>query len=302
MYLEDIAVLKQKATSVSTNMDDTALADFTDDMVDAGRKPEQFLRIWLHTHPGSSVDPSHTDEITFREAFGDCDWAIMGILGRTGNVYARIRFKAGPGLSLDLPVKTFWGSIAPEELDFDNWKRIYDERVDTGKSYGHYGYCGYDLGYDSHWADERYQHYRPIAPKLNDQDRPPIRVEKPAEKKEVWEKSLSELTDQEFAEYEARAANWVGESRYKGTRTIEPEDRYSAEAELRDDLRVSEIEQRLEELQEELEDLDMLEDAVEIYELQREMGDLRQEHDAIFEDWKNQPGETASAATGFLDS
>jgi hypothetical protein len=53
---------------------------------------------------------SGTDEATFHRVFGGCDWAVMAILGRTGNTYARLRFNAGPGGSLILPVGVDWAA------------------------------------------------------------------------------------------------------------------------------------------------------------------------------------------------
>ena len=51
LLVEDIAFLQQVNTGASTLLDDEAVADHFDDQVDAGRKPNQFARIWLHTHP-----------------------------------------------------------------------------------------------------------------------------------------------------------------------------------------------------------------------------------------------------------
>jgi len=73
--------------------------------VDAGRRPEQFARIWLHTHPGDSPQPSGTDEETFARAFGGCDWAVMFVIARTGKTYARLRFNTGPGGQISIPVE-----------------------------------------------------------------------------------------------------------------------------------------------------------------------------------------------------
>ena len=65
LYVEDFCTVKQKVSIVSVSFDDLAVADFFEDQVDAGRKPEQFGRIWLHTHPGNSPTPSLVDEDTF---------------------------------------------------------------------------------------------------------------------------------------------------------------------------------------------------------------------------------------------
>ena len=108
LYVEDLIVLKQSTTAVSVAFDDAAVADLFDEMTDAGIPPHRFARLWLHTHPGSSVTPSGVDEETFRRVFGSCDWAVMAILGRTGRTSARLRFNAGPGGSLEIPTVVDW--------------------------------------------------------------------------------------------------------------------------------------------------------------------------------------------------
>src|SRR4030066_729076 len=62
LFVTDFALVKQKVTSVSVAFADESVADFFEDQVAAGRKPEQFARIWLHTHPGNSPEPSMTEE------------------------------------------------------------------------------------------------------------------------------------------------------------------------------------------------------------------------------------------------
>jgi len=105
LYIEDIQLVRQVCTGVSVCFDDQAVADFFDRQVDQGRKPEQFGRVWLHTHPGGSPEPSMTDEETFARVFGRTDWAMMFILARGGRSYARLRFHVGPAGDLDLPVE-----------------------------------------------------------------------------------------------------------------------------------------------------------------------------------------------------
>lgn len=97
LLVTDLLTLKQATTSVSVDFDDEAVADLFEQQVDLGRRPEQFARIWCHTHPGSSPNPSSVDEETFAEVFGRCDWAVMFILAKGGQTYARLRFNTGPG-------------------------------------------------------------------------------------------------------------------------------------------------------------------------------------------------------------
>jgi hypothetical protein len=102
--VEDFVLVRQDCTELTVQFDDEAVADFFDAQVDAGRRPEQFGRIWMHTHPGDSPQPSGTDEATFAEAFGQADWTVMFILARGGAIYARLRFNVGPGAELNVPV------------------------------------------------------------------------------------------------------------------------------------------------------------------------------------------------------
>jgi proteasome lid subunit RPN8/RPN11 len=62
LLVTEFVAVKQEVTCVSVKFDDEAVSTFFDEQVDLGRKPEQFARVWLHTHPGDSPEPSTTDE------------------------------------------------------------------------------------------------------------------------------------------------------------------------------------------------------------------------------------------------
>jgi proteasome lid subunit RPN8/RPN11 len=108
LYIEEFRTVRQEVSIVTVRFDDMAVADLFDDCVDRGMKPEQFARIWLHTHPDASVTPSGVDEETFTRVFGSCDWSVMFILGRTGLTFARLTYWAGPRGSVTLPVQVDW--------------------------------------------------------------------------------------------------------------------------------------------------------------------------------------------------
>ncbi len=115
-------------SSVTVAFDDVAVADFYEEQVDLGRKPQEFSRIWLHTHPGQSPTPSLTDEETFARVFGSCDWAVMAILAQGGKTYARLRFNSGPGGSLLIPVLVDYSQEFPGS-DWEAWQQEYDLHV-----------------------------------------------------------------------------------------------------------------------------------------------------------------------------
>jgi proteasome lid subunit RPN8/RPN11 len=137
LYVQDFVTVMQRTTAVTVAFDDDAVADLFDALVDAGLPPARFARLWIHTHPGDSPHPSSTDEQTFGRAFGGCDWAVMFILSRTGRTYARLRFSAGPGADLHLPVDVDWGAWPQALADADGgggawalqWKAEFDRNV-----------------------------------------------------------------------------------------------------------------------------------------------------------------------------
>ena len=108
--------------------DDVSVADFFEAQVEAGRQPEEFARLWLHTHPGRSAEPSATDEATFARVFGGADWAVMFILARGGQSFARLRCNVGPGAEMQLPVDVDYRRSF-ERSDREAWEAEYQACV-----------------------------------------------------------------------------------------------------------------------------------------------------------------------------
>ena len=124
----DFQTIKQEATVASISLDDQAVADYFDAQVDAGRKPEEFFRTWLHTHPGGSPNPSATDEETFARVFGRCDWAVMCVVAQEGQTYARLRFNVGPGGDVLIPVSVDY-SLPFGPSDQEAWEAEYKANI-----------------------------------------------------------------------------------------------------------------------------------------------------------------------------
>ena len=130
LLIEEFITVRQATTCVSVAFDDAAVADFFEAQVDAGRKPEQFGRVWCHTHPGDSPTPSGTDERTFTDVFGRCDWAVMFVLAQDGNTYARLRFNVGPGGDVLIPTEVdFTRAFAGS--DHAAWAAEYDRNIQS---------------------------------------------------------------------------------------------------------------------------------------------------------------------------
>jgi len=95
----------------------TNSTDFFDAQVDLGRRPEQFARIWLHTHPGDSPEPSGIDEETFERVFGGCQWAVMFVVAENNRTYSKLSFSVGPGGQVLIPAEIDYSQ------DFDSSDR-----------------------------------------------------------------------------------------------------------------------------------------------------------------------------------
>jgi proteasome lid subunit RPN8/RPN11 len=128
LFVEDVRLVRQTCTWTHVAFDDDAVADFFDAQVDAGRRPEEFARIWVHTHPGNSAEPSSTDEATFVRVFGGSNWAVMFILARDGQTYARLRLNVGPGADIQLPIEIDYSRQFASSA-FDQWQEEYRANV-----------------------------------------------------------------------------------------------------------------------------------------------------------------------------
>ena len=129
LNVRDFVLVPQHCNEVFVAFDDTAVAEFFDDQIDEGRPPEQFGRIWIHTHPGESAQPSSVDVETFHRVFGRCDWAVMFILARGGQTFAQLYWRSGGPASIPLAVEI---DFTPpfEGSDVDAWEEEYLHRVE----------------------------------------------------------------------------------------------------------------------------------------------------------------------------
>jgi proteasome lid subunit RPN8/RPN11 len=128
LLVEDVHLVRQECSAVTVKFDDQSVADYFDDQVDEGRTPEEFARIWIHTHPGDSPHPSLTDEETFNRCFGSTDWAVMFIVACGGQAYARLRLGFGPGGEFVLPVEIDFQQPFPA-ADAASWQAEYEQTV-----------------------------------------------------------------------------------------------------------------------------------------------------------------------------
>lgn len=120
LYVLDIVLPLQLCTLVHNVFDSDSLAAYCiDQEAYQSRKPDNYFRIWVHTHPNMSAEPSTVDERTFSTIFGDYPWGVMCIISKTQSTYARLLSKAKPfPLEMKLPVSVDWEAL-PDFVDGD---------------------------------------------------------------------------------------------------------------------------------------------------------------------------------------
>ena len=128
LLITDLETVEQDCTSVTVKFDDNSVADLFDRMVDAGLQPEQFARVWIHTHPDIGAEPSGTDEETFQRVFGTCNWAVMFILAKGGETYCRIRYGIGAESQIKIENEIDY-SVPFNGSDQESWEAEYRQNV-----------------------------------------------------------------------------------------------------------------------------------------------------------------------------
>ena len=138
LCVKEFMTVEQQVTGVSIKFDDVAVANFFDQQVDLGRKPEQFARIWLHTHPGNSPEPSTIDEETFVRVFGNCQWAVMFIVAQDNRTYAKLSFNVGPGGQVLIPVEIDYSQdFGPSNRQL--WDVEYEANIKASTWFSEFG-------------------------------------------------------------------------------------------------------------------------------------------------------------------
>jgi hypothetical protein len=137
LHVQEFVTVRQEASFVNVRFADEAVADFFEACHERGIPPGHCGRLWIHTHPGDSAEPSGPDEGTFKRCFGKCDWAAMLILARGGQTSCRLAFNVGPRAEVEVPVQVHWpawphclGKDKPSlEQLAAQWQQEFDDNV-----------------------------------------------------------------------------------------------------------------------------------------------------------------------------
>lgn len=146
LVVRDFMLCKQEVSGASVDFDDDGLVEFFDLMASKHKlEPHQFSRIWIHTHPANSARPSGTDEETFGNALSQSDYAIMAILAKGGETYARLRVSKPFEIEIEMNIAILWKAAFPQSKK-DSWDKEFEDNV-TEKTYHYANATGTGYGY-----------------------------------------------------------------------------------------------------------------------------------------------------------
>lgn len=113
LLVTDLFLPLQTNDPCYVEMDDDSINKHLCDSVMGGLSPEQVMRIWIHTHPGSSPTPSGHDNHTFNRLLETMPWIVMFIMAESGAVSATHGAANGHGITrTSLKIQTdFSGSL-----------------------------------------------------------------------------------------------------------------------------------------------------------------------------------------------
>jgi proteasome lid subunit RPN8/RPN11 len=132
-HIEEFVLPKQECTAAHTEFDGTELAKLMDEYIVKGYEPWQTQRVWIHTHPGFSAEPSGPDWANFDANYvrdRDDSWGTMIVVNQKGEVSVNVWFgMLGAVMKGELVVVDREVEIHGEE-----WKKELDEKVTKPKS------------------------------------------------------------------------------------------------------------------------------------------------------------------------
>jgi proteasome lid subunit RPN8/RPN11 len=147
----DFYTVRQKASVAFVDFNAEGVADFKEQCEDAGYDYDQYAKVWVHTHPGSSPTPSGVDEETFADPlwFGKMSWAVMAILAKGGATYARLRHipPIGPIVDRVIPMETSYENLGATFYDYpdfnfrtaqEEWTNEYEANI-TARGFSYSG-------------------------------------------------------------------------------------------------------------------------------------------------------------------
>ncbi len=127
--ITDLFVPLQYNSPGGTHMDDEGVAKLFSLLSEEGLEHEQYGRVWIHSHPTFSVQPSGTDWSTLKRTFGRCPWVLMIIVSLDGG-----KFNSSVHLRVNSPMGCATRKLAKLEIDYARgWPKEVESWVEARK-------------------------------------------------------------------------------------------------------------------------------------------------------------------------
>lgn len=111
--IEDVYLIEQKVSGVTTELDENAMMEFFREIKEThGIAEVQNIRVWGHSHVNMGVYASGQDDETFAEYYGDCNYFIRIIANKKGDMKIDLADKEVGLIYYNLP----WSVEYSEEL------------------------------------------------------------------------------------------------------------------------------------------------------------------------------------------
>lgn len=154
--VDEIYIVEQKASMAECDLDKDSIADLIEPWLadPDGIDRANAIRLWGHSHVNMGVGPSPTDVTTFKDFYESCDYFIMLIQNKRGEMRVDVTTVDSNLIYHDCP----WSVEFPDMSDIK--KQIKAEIKEKVKPPGAVqtqwdnGWEGY--GYGNHWHDQRH--------------------------------------------------------------------------------------------------------------------------------------------------
>lgn len=124
----DFIVVEQESSGATFDFTKEGIEDYLDEMTNLGYTPKECFRIYLHSHPGNSAEPSGPDWENFYKLMGSYPWFCMLIIAKDQSKYGYIKLTQGIGVECEIDWDVDW-TIPCEAVDFEQLELEFTTKV-----------------------------------------------------------------------------------------------------------------------------------------------------------------------------
>ncbi len=136
LWVCDVYVPEQEVSSATTDFKDGACLKYLTTYAKQGYAPYQLGRVWIHTHPGNSTEPSGKDRHTFKTLIGQSAIGCMVIFGQNHTAQAWLLLTNPEQLQgqfeLKIPVEIDW-HCSYAGFNYESYIKTLEDAIEEKK-------------------------------------------------------------------------------------------------------------------------------------------------------------------------